>query len=62
MSKQIKKLRKARGLTQVELAARAGTTQAYIAALEKGVRKNPSLHLLRELAKALKTNAAELLE
>ena len=61
MSKQIKKLREARGLTQVELAAKAGTTQAYIVALEKGSRKNPSLKLLGDLAKALKTNVADLL-
>lgn len=61
MSQQIKKLRKARGLTQVELAERAGVTQVYISSLENGTRKNPSLDLLRKLAKALKTDVAELL-
>jgi transcriptional regulator with XRE-family HTH domain len=61
MSKQIKKLREARGLTQVELAGKVGVTQVYISSLESGVRKNPSLELLGKLAKALKTNVAELL-
>ena len=61
MSQQIRKARKASGLTQVELADKAGVTQAYIAALENGTRKNPSLDLLRKLAKALKTDVAELL-
>jgi transcriptional regulator with XRE-family HTH domain len=61
MSKQIRKLREARGLTQVELAEKAGITQAYLSALENGTRTNPKLDLLRDLAKALKTDVAELL-
>jgi transcriptional regulator with XRE-family HTH domain len=60
MSKQIRKLREARGLTQVELAEKAGITQAYLSALENGTRTNPKLDLLRDLAKALKTDVAEL--
>jgi transcriptional regulator with XRE-family HTH domain len=61
MSQQIKKLREASGLTQVELADKVGVAQAYVSALENGARKNPSLDLLRKLAKALKTDVAELL-
>jgi transcriptional regulator with XRE-family HTH domain len=61
MSQQIRKQREASGLTQAELAKKAGVTQAYLSALENGSRKNPSLDLLRKLAKALKTDVAELL-
>jgi transcriptional regulator with XRE-family HTH domain len=61
MGKRIKKLREARGLTQAELADKVGVTQVYISSLESGARKNPSLELLRKLAKALKTDVAELL-
>jgi transcriptional regulator with XRE-family HTH domain len=62
MSQQIKKLRKARGLTQVELADRVQVTQVYISSLENGTRKNPSIDLLHKLAKALKTDVPELLK
>ena len=61
ISQQIKKLREAHGLTQVELADKVGVAQAYVSALENGSRKNPSLDLLRKLAKALKIDVAELL-
>jgi XRE family transcriptional regulator, master regulator for biofilm formation len=61
MSQRIKKLRKASGLTQVELATKAGITQVYVSSLESGARENPSLDILRRLAKALKTDVAELL-
>lgn len=48
------------GLTQVEAAAHAGTTQAYWSQLESGDRQ-PSLPMLRLIAHALKTTPAELL-
>lgn len=44
------------------LAKRAGVTDAYIAQLETGVRKNPSLTVLKRLAKALGVTVVELLE
>src|SRR6266446_3499724 len=39
----IKTLREQRDMTQEELAKKAGVTQGYIAQLENGLRKNPSL-------------------
>ncbi|MBM3148831.1 MAG: helix-turn-helix transcriptional regulator [Chloroflexi bacterium] len=42
------KARKAAGITQQELAARAGTTQAYIAKLESG-EANPTIGKVGEL-------------
>ncbi len=57
----VRRLRSAKGWTQRALAERAGVTDAYIAMLETGVRQNPSLRLLRRLAKALGVPAAELL-
>ena len=67
----IKTLREQRGMTQEALAKRAKVSQGYIAKLEpastpgrrKTVRKtNPSLPVLRRLAKALGVPVAELLE
>jgi transcriptional regulator with XRE-family HTH domain len=58
----VKTLRAQRGLTQVELAKRAKVGQAYIAMLERGARKNPSLPVLKRLARALGVPVGELLE
>ncbi len=54
--------RRERGLTQEELAKKAGVTKFYISQLETGIRDNPSLPVLRRLAKALGVSAGELLE
>ncbi len=62
LTKMLKALREKREMSQRELAAKAGTTQAYIAELESGARKNPSLDLLKALAKALKVKLTDLLE
>jgi XRE family transcriptional regulator, master regulator for biofilm formation len=49
----ITKLREGQGLTQRDLAKKAKVTAAYVAMIETGVRKNPSLAILKRLAKAL---------
>jgi transcriptional regulator with XRE-family HTH domain len=49
----LKDLRERRGLSQQTLADRVGVSDAYIAMLETGTRRNPSLTLLQRLAKAL---------
>lgn len=59
---RLKRLRLARGLTQVTLAKQAKVTQGFIAQLEGGVEKDPSLSTLRRLAKALKCTISELVE
>jgi transcriptional regulator with XRE-family HTH domain len=48
-------------LNQVELPKRAGVTTAYLNQLEHGKRKNPSLDILKKLAKALGVPVTELL-
>ena len=58
----LKGLRDARGMTQMELARRAGVTQGYVTMIETGTRKSPSLPVLRRLAKALGVTVAALLE
>jgi transcriptional regulator with XRE-family HTH domain len=61
LGKRLRQLREARGMTQAELATAVKVTQAYIAYLEGGGRKNPSLDLLRRLAKLLKTDMNDLI-
>lgn len=57
----IKALREQKGVTQVELAKKARVTQSYVAMLEAGEKKNPSLDVVKRLAKALGVPVTELL-
>jgi transcriptional regulator with XRE-family HTH domain len=58
---KLKKLREARGLTQEELARKAGISRAYLARLEIGLH-DPHLSRLRKLAKALRVKVSELVD
>ncbi len=58
----LKQLREEKGMTQAQLAERAGVTREYITMLESGAKANPSLEVLKALAKALKVKAGRLLE
>jgi transcriptional regulator with XRE-family HTH domain len=48
----LRKLRKAKGLTQAELAEKIGITQSVVAAYERGAKK-PEMDRIPALAKAL---------
>lgn len=50
--KQIVKIRTASGMTQKELAQKAGLTQANVSKIEKGISR-PTLDTLVKLARAL---------
>lgn len=58
----LRALRLSKRLTQEQLARRAKIARGYLADLEAEHRKNPSLPVLRRLAKALGVPVAELLE
>ena len=58
----IRALRERKGMTQEQVAKQAKVTKFYISQLETGLRKNPSLPVLRRLAKALGVPVAELLK
>lgn len=57
--KHLRQLREASGLTQEELANKAGMHFTYVGQIERGVR-NPSLVNLHKLAKALNITAGKL--
>jgi transcriptional regulator with XRE-family HTH domain len=57
---KLKTLREQRGLSQAALATRVKVTQPYITMLESGAFRNPTLDVLKKLAKALKVTVAEL--
>lgn len=52
-AEQLRRLREVAGLTQEELAERAGLTTYGVSALERGVRTRPYPHTVRALAEAL---------
>jgi len=57
----LKKLREAKGFSQLELAKQAKVAQAYISEMEAGQKKNPGIDTLQKLAKALGVPVTELL-
>ncbi len=60
MGKRIRALRRAKDLTQGQLAEMCGCSQATIANIEQGKRK-PSIGLAFEISKALETTLDYLL-
>lgn len=56
----IRRLRKARGLTQEQLAHESEIAMRYIAGVERG-EENPSLRYLVKIAEALQVEPANLL-
>lgn len=59
--KKLKQFRVQLGWSQAELSNRSGVSQTYISELEAG-EKNPTLPILRKLAKALDREPAELID
>lgn len=54
LGKAISLCRTQRGLTQAELAARAGLSISYLSLLEQNKRKDPTLSTIQRLAEALR--------
>ena len=61
MGTRIRRLRKAKGISQAALAQRAHLTRVYITRLEAG-QQDPSLSTINALAKALGVPVTALLE
>jgi transcriptional regulator with XRE-family HTH domain len=60
LGQRIRRLRKAHGWRQIDLAEQAGVHENYISDLETG-RKEVCLRTLRDLAKAFDVTTSELL-
>ncbi len=58
MNNRIEELRKARGMTQQDLARTTGVSRQTIISLEKG-KYNPSILLAHDIAKAFGTSIEE---
>ena len=60
VAQNLRKYRKAIGLSQEELAHKARIDRTYVSGIERGVR-NPTVLVLQELAAVLKIRPADLL-
>ncbi len=58
---RMRRLRRAKGWTQMDLAKKSDLTQAFISQLEAGLQKNPGVASLLRIAKALGVTLEELL-
>jgi len=61
MAKRLKALRVERGMTQVQLATRAGISRIHVIRIE-AARHEPTLGMIERLAKALKVRPSELID
>lgn len=61
VGEQVRKIRKARGLTQEQLAEKSDLSLSYISDVERGMR-NISLELLGKIIAALKITPVQLFE
>ena len=62
LGQRIQRLRERRGLTVKELADRAGTTYQSIWRIERGEQLDPSIALVRGIARALGVGVDHLIE
>jgi len=58
---RVKRIREQRGMTQEQLAEKAGISRTYLARLETA-RNDPTLSMLEKIAKALRVDVAKLLK
>ncbi len=62
LSKNLKKLREQKGLSQDRLAKLADVANNTIIKIEDGKNQNPTLDTLKKIAKALEVNIDELIK
>jgi len=61
LAKNLKYYRSRLGLTQAELAQKAGVNRSYLASIESGTQPNTSIKTVEKLAAALNVSALDLL-
>lgn len=62
IGKNIKKIRRQKGLTLTELADRAGIAKSNLSNIERNVNQNPSIHVMGKIAKVLEVDVRRLLD
>jgi XRE family transcriptional regulator, master regulator for biofilm formation len=62
IGKNISTIRKQRGLTLSELAARTGISKSYLSNIERNLKQNPSIQVMEKIALVLKVDLKMLLK
>jgi len=62
ITKNLRKLRKAKGLSQEKLARLADVANNTIVKIEAGKNQNPTLNTLKKIAKAFEVSVDELIK
>jgi transcriptional regulator with XRE-family HTH domain len=62
LANNIKRFRTAKKLSQEQLAQKAGITYSTVAKLESGANRNPAVHTLQQIARALGVTLDELMK
>ncbi len=62
LSKNVKRLREVKGLSQEKLARLADVANNTLIKMETGENKNPTLETLKKVAKALEVSVDELIK
>ncbi len=62
IGKNIKQIRKQRGLTLTQLAAKTGISKSYLSNIERDLKQNPSIHVMEKIASALKVDLKTLIK
>jgi len=62
LAKNVKRLRKAKGLSQEKLARLADVANNTLIKMETGKNKNPTLETLKRVAKALEVSVDDLIK
>lgn len=61
IGKNLKKYRKAKGISLTELALRANVSKSYLNSLERDIKSNPSINVIKRIADVLDTEINSIL-
>lgn len=62
IGEKIKKYRHEKGITLTELAERSNVSKSYLNSLERNIKDNPSINLIKRIAKELNIDIANILD
>lgn len=62
IGKRIQTIRKEKGLSLSDLAAKAGIAKSYLSSIERDIQSNPSVHFLEKIAAVLDISVQSLLK
>ena len=62
IGEKIKKFRNEKGISLTELAERSNVSKSYLNSLERNIKDNPSINLVKRIAKELDTDLSDIID